>query len=135
MTIIFLSKAIYLEGYLHVTVTLAYTDRVVPPCCAVQIYCPACSAVTLEMTRVADPVLFCRFVLCKFLLDGTLVHLTRDGGKLSTLQVRLRASPSFTVVFPVITDFFTSLRQKNWTNYLNLSDNAISNIQNICDLV
>lgn len=114
MTIIFLyMEQVDLEVYLQVTVTLAYV-RVVFRCFTVQMYRPVCSAVTLEMTRVAVPVLLCRSVsgpLCRYLLDGTSVQMTKDGGKLSTLQVRFRVSPSITVVFPAISVFLTSLRQ------------------------
>lgn len=115
MAIFLFIESVYLEVDLQVTVTMAYIDTVMFRCFAVQLYCPAWSGVTLGMTRVAVPVLFCRSVsvlLCRFLLDGTFVHMTRDGRKSSTLQVRFRVSPSFRVLFPVISDFFTSLRKK-----------------------
>lgn len=114
-----------------------FSIRVLFRCFAVQMYCPESSAATLKMDKVPTPlsscrsltvsfcgsvrvplcrlvsVPFCRLVsvpFCMFLSEH-LVHVMADGGKLSTLQVRFRVSPSFTLAFPVILTFFTSVRQ------------------------
>lgn len=99
--------------YLHVTFTSACLARVAFWCPAVQMYRPECSDVTLRMTRVAVPDLFCRWIvvsLCRFLLEPGLVHVITDGRKLSTLQVRFRTSPSFTSVTPVISGLLKALK-------------------------
>ena len=106
--------------YLQVTVTLAFTDKVVFGCFVVQVYCPVCSAVTFGNTSVALPLLVCRsvsFPLCGSLADGTRVQITEVGGKLSAMQVKCSVSPWFNVVLPVISGFLKSLRQNIWIYY------------------
>lgn len=80
--------------------------------CTLQTYCPEWSPFTLLIKIVADPALHCRSVLGSlFRFVFSLVHVIRDKGKLSTLQVRFRTSPSTIVVLPVIIGFFMSIKQ------------------------
>lgn len=102
--------------YLRVTVTFTSAVRVLFRSFAVHMYCPEYSAVMLGMTSVpAVPASLCRSVpVSSFRISfkPSLAHVIAYGGKLATLQVRFRLSPSFTVVIPEISGFLTSLRQK-----------------------
>lgn len=63
------------------------------------------------MKSAAEPSWF-----WKSAVDPDLVQVTEEGGKLSTLQVRLRASPSSTLVLPVITGVLQSARDIHFTD-------------------
>ena len=104
--------------YLRITVTLTFLFKVLFPCVTVQMYCPESSSVTLERERVVvvlSSVLFSRVVPLPFplLWSKTLLHVITDGGKLSTLHIRFRVSPSTTLAFWVILTSFTSTIQKH----------------------
>jgi len=144
---------------LHMTFTSTLFTRVIFRYFALHMYFPEASAVTLEMDKVfvplpvcmKDSVSFCRVLsvsLCPFVSED-IVHVMRAGGKLSTLQVRFRVSPSSTLVFPVVLRSFTSVRQhdtlcyaqKNIWNYMrahvleNMLDGKRIKVQNkVCSI-
>lgn len=92
-------------------------SRVVFMCFTMQTYWPESAVDTLAMVWMEVPLpscgpseassqmlLLCMPVSVAFgsFLSSNVVHVMTEGGKLSTLQVRDRVSPSITLVFPVI---------------------------------
>lgn len=98
-------------------------SRVVFMCLTLQAYWPESAVDTLAMVWLAVPLPSCgpseassqMLLLCVPLsvafgsfLSSNVLHVTTEGGKLSTLQVRDRVSPSITLAFPVILTSSTS---------------------------
>lgn len=125
--ILVLYKIIHI--YLHITFMSTFSIRVRLRYFAVQMYWPESSAVTFKSENLAIPPLCSCWrsppslpvpinlleLSCKNLsvLSGHFVHVRKDEGKLSRLQVRFRVSPSLMVKVPETSISFTSEKQNH----------------------
>lgn len=108
--------------------------RVLLRYCAVHTYCPESSAVTFERTKLAIPFISShwKFLLlfqvplkllesiCNnvFVVSCNFVHVRTDGGKLSRVQVKFRAWPSFIFKVPETFISFTSESQNHSITFM-----------------